>query len=654
MKCLYLASMLILAAVSAPETIDFADPAMVDAWTRHPVYGDPSFDSFEHRPENPVYRGNEAYAWPVNGFLFEDPESGYWYLYVGHYQRNYALEEGRPSYCTVFRSEDAGASWEHLGPIFGGEAQLYLGEVSPIGHAPDVSVTYVEGRYHLCFDWTTRNTTWANAANPDADSNNGVGYAWSDRPEGPFQITARPLATTRDQAPLLGKYRRLYASTLIRRTNDWLVLTLTDSGGYFGWGLLGMTSAEASGPYSSPELLLHPERAAYHPPLLEFFPAFTHEGYIYAPTTSVALNRNFQTIFRVPIEEAMNPDAWEIYQNGSVWHAEAIENEAYGIWGQTFSAFVDKNNVLQAMFPSRDRDGLGTINLASRPWNQPLGTEGFVLSGHEGPSVSYLKRGGPAQRLAFRMEVQGEVTILWNAQGPLGPNRASSGASLHPLAVGSYSGLALSEDRWAFVETAPDGAETTRASGEIALQKDSLDGEILQDAEGTATLILAGENVWSGALEKLNGRFGLLAKKHSWTRVKRFAIEGTFETATLRYLYPEALLGAAQQAADWEAIENDSRFLYGIGAISKTDTARTKWNFEGRSIRLFAPRGPGFGTAAALLDGDDMGVIDFGADTPQDSAALFVREGLCPGRHTLILSTVSGRFPLDTLEVVCD
>ncbi|MCP4645372.1 MAG: hypothetical protein GY851_33320, partial [bacterium] len=232
-------------------------------------------------------------------------------------------------------------------------------------------VTYADGRYHMCFDWGTANLTWQNAANPPPDVNSGCGYAWAERPEGPFTITARPIATTREQPLLEGKYRRIYASSIIKRTNDWLVLTLTDSGPSFGWALLGMTAEKPEGPYTSPKLLLYPESDRFHPPLLEFFPAFVHEGYVYAPSTSVALNRNFGTVFRVPMETAMKPEAWSIVQHGSVWHAADVEHEAFGIWGQTFSGFVDPEGVFRVMFPSRDSQGRGTINLASRPWEAP-------------------------------------------------------------------------------------------------------------------------------------------------------------------------------------------------------------------------------------------------------------------------------------------
>ena len=71
--------------------------------------------------------------------------------------------------------------------------------------------------------------------------------------------------------------------------------------------------------------------------LAEFYPAFIFEGYVYAPATSVALNRSFQTIFRAPLELAHLPEKWEIFRYGSVWHDQLNEDtHELGIWGQTF------------------------------------------------------------------------------------------------------------------------------------------------------------------------------------------------------------------------------------------------------------------------------------------------------------------------------
>ena len=45
------------ALTGATNSVDFARATYRDAWMRHPVYGDPSFDPFERLPGNPILRG---------------------------------------------------------------------------------------------------------------------------------------------------------------------------------------------------------------------------------------------------------------------------------------------------------------------------------------------------------------------------------------------------------------------------------------------------------------------------------------------------------------------------------------------------------------------------------------------------------------------
>ncbi|HRZ38215.1 MAG TPA: hypothetical protein P5534_17870, partial [Candidatus Paceibacterota bacterium] len=49
-----------------PTSIDFAQAANADAWLRHPILGDPSFDSFRRAPGNPIVKGAAPFKWPVN------------------------------------------------------------------------------------------------------------------------------------------------------------------------------------------------------------------------------------------------------------------------------------------------------------------------------------------------------------------------------------------------------------------------------------------------------------------------------------------------------------------------------------------------------------------------------------------------------------
>ncbi|MDQ1256518.1 MAG: hypothetical protein QG656_1114, partial [Candidatus Hydrogenedentes bacterium] len=342
---------LAMLAAGEQEFVDYAAVAHKDDWLRHPVYGDPSFDAFERAPGNPILRGAPPLEWPVNGFLFEDPVSGHWFVYVGLYAAGYAMGEDKKMICTVYRSKDRGGSWEPLGPIFPDEPFCFTDLPSPVTYAPDVSVVYDGRKYHLVYDFATAASTWATAMEPSGAADNGIGYAWSGRPEGPFNRTPEPVYRTGAHPYYRGKYHRAYAQTLIRRANDWLVLAMMDSGPHFSWAMVGMTAERPEGPYSEPVFLRTVDDEYFHPPLLEFYPAFTYEGYVYAPATSVARNRNFQAVFRAKIEDVMKSEAWEPFQCGSVWHAADVPNEYYGIWGQTFSGFVDGDKILHAMFP---------------------------------------------------------------------------------------------------------------------------------------------------------------------------------------------------------------------------------------------------------------------------------------------------------------
>lgn len=637
---------LLISATSYPT--DFAQIAQRDAWLVHPIYGEASFDTFTRIPGNPVVRGKAPRDWPVNGFLFEDPVSRNWYAYIGHYGRNYTADV--PMVCTVSRSTDQGASWEDLGPIFPDTPHTFDGENSPEGHAPDVSVLYADGKYHLVYDWLTQSSGWGDVFNPDATQNSGVGYAWADKPEGPFHRTTKPVSTTRDQSALLGKYRRQYASTLIRRANDWLVLTLTDSGPNFGWAYLGRSAERPEGPWSEAVLLLHPEGDSFHPPLLEFHPSFAQDGYLYAPATSVALNRNVQAIFRAPLEEAMNPNAWQLFQYGSIWHAEPVENEYDGIWGQAFSGFVGQDGFFNVLFPSRDPGGFGTINLARRLWRQPWNDQGFVVSSHRGPSLALLKRSGTPRQLQARLSVCGTVRLIWDANMPLGPDEPRSDATLHPLMKTRYQGIELEEKHWRLVNVDEAGAMRVNGEGDFD-HTGEIDLDLTWTGAHQAAFRLGNRLTWEGTLTAGDGAFGFFLEPRSHARVSRFAVEGEFKPAARRYLWSEGVLSAAQQVKDWNVVQNDARFTCGAGAISIAHPASAKWNVEGSQIIVYAPRSPEFKQATLYIDGKQAAKLDYAADRETSSTILFESNGLARGRHTVRIEADEGPVPLDLLEV---
>lgn len=98
--------------------MDYAKLEKREAWLRHPVLGDPSFDAFEKVGET-VHVSQAPYEWAVNGSIFRDPKTGFWYYYAGLYPYGYVSPPGKPellSHFIIYRSMDKGESWECLGP----------------------------------------------------------------------------------------------------------------------------------------------------------------------------------------------------------------------------------------------------------------------------------------------------------------------------------------------------------------------------------------------------------------------------------------------------------------------------------------------------------------------------------------------------------
>jgi hypothetical protein len=615
----------------APE-VDYAEPRHVDLWLRHPVFGDPSFDAFERVPGNPIHTGTSLYGWPVNGFFFPDPLSGNWYIYIGDYATGYLGPP--PSRCVLYRSNNRGQTWENLGPILHGDPQMF----DKNGDTPDVSVVFANGRYHMVYDWGT----------PNSNGDGGLAYAWADKPEGPWHRAGQPITRNSTLTPLLGKYQRTYGGTLVRRKNDWMILAMMDSPPH-SWALFAITAPGPQGPYSERKLIRNVEASYFHPPLMEFYPAFVDAGWVYAPATSVACNRNFQVVFRAPLERATDPTAWEIFHHGSVWHSEDVPNEAYGIWGQTFSGWVDQKRILWAMFPSRNKEGCGTINLAARPWSKPLRVSGFHLSGHYAPSLTCLRRSYSDFTLNTELRVRGGARIIWSYKAPLGPNQPTSDAALHPLSLTRHQGLELRSNGWRIVTVDAQGTLQVLATG-TAQHTGLWKVTIGRRANGATRLALDGKEVWNGAMTASDGTIGLLAECHSHLSVDRFALVGKLQPNTLSFLYTEGWLGAGENPANWVE-RKDPAFRFGVGAVRRETGGRAKWNFIGSGFTLWSPKGPDYGTAEVWLDGALAATVDLNSAQLRPSQPVFRETGLVDTFHAVILQPGRGRLVVDSLDV---
>lgn len=622
-------------AASAARAVDYAQSQFADSWLRHPVYGDPSFDAFDRLPGNPLHRGAPPFEWPVNGFLFHDPVSRHFYAYVGEYTQGYV---GNPSRCVLYRSTDAMHGWMRLGVVLHGDPNMF----DKNGHTPDVSVVFDAGRYHMVYDW----------GEPNFNAEGGLAYAWAEKPEGPWHRAPEPITRNTTLPKLLGRYQRTYAATLIRRSHDWLIVGMMDSAPN-AWALFTMTAPRPEGPWSDRQLVRHVEREEYYPPLMEFFPAFTQGGDLYAPATSVALNRNFNVLFKVVLERATEPDAWKIAQLGSFWHSEDVENEYYGLWGQTISGAVDADGKLWAMFNSRDSHGLGTVSLATRSWNQPLRERGFVLSGHAGASFTCLFDSFRQFTLDATLKLRGTAMLVWDYRGALGPNLPQSDATLHPLARTRFQAVQLSSTDWQIIRVDEQGRTTVLASGPVN-NRSTWQIAVRRRGDGGVTLLNDRKEMWTGPAEgnisqNDPGAIGLWVEPHSHLSVEKFQIDGDPQSTKLTYLGMESLLGAGENLANWEE-RTGSEFHYASGLVAKQPNARVKWNVVGDRLTLWSPRGPDFGEAEVRVDGRQLATVNLHAAMPAPSRPVWSSPNLNGRYHGVVLQARSGRLPVDCLE----
>ncbi len=140
--------------------MDYAKMERREAWLRHPVLGDPSFDAFEKLGET-VHVSEAPYEWAVNGSIFRDPKTGWWYYYAGLYPYGYVWSGEAPevqSHFLIYRSADKGKSWECLGPGFPDFDCRFPGLEDTRMGFPDVVMTYdgEADRYWLTYDWGAR------------------------------------------------------------------------------------------------------------------------------------------------------------------------------------------------------------------------------------------------------------------------------------------------------------------------------------------------------------------------------------------------------------------------------------------------------------------------------------------------------------------
>ncbi len=626
------------------KAIDYALLAHKGDWSHDYALGSPSWDTFERLSGNPVCRGRKGMEWPVNGFLYSDPVSKNWYLYIGEYREFYKSDQDPTTTdfkCIIYKSSDKGRSWNKCGDLFPPSMQCYD---SVRIQAPDVMVTYSEGKYHMVFDWLAE-------AGWQRTDLSGIGYAVSDKPEGPFVVSKRPAKfnTQYKQKPLLRKYWRMYAPMIVKREKDWALLYMMDTTPTSSWALAVSTASNPEGPYSESKIILNVERKTNYEPLQEYFPAFLHDGYAYFPATSVSINRNYQSVHRVKVEDLTNPDKYELFSGGSFWHSENVENEYSGIWGQTFTGFVDENDSVYVMFPSKDPHDYGTINLAKASWKNFNRARGFNLTANEGNTFSYLKRWLDIKDIDLKFKLDGTMHLVWDFHSPIDILNSWGKFSLIQDNA-DYKEIELNRTGWKIYEY-ENGKNIIRIdSGKVNLLNTDDNRLQLIMENGKATFVLNGEKRWSGILSSKPGIVGVSLMPHSFLFANSFVVNGAQKQGSVIYGYYQALVNTGNYDNDW-TFKKDSMFLFGRGAVSKKDSSFAKWNFDGKGFELYSPKGPDYGSVNVYLDGKLLNNIVLTSSKVIRSEVVFKSEELPRGSHAVYIESMDGALPLDCINI---
>lgn len=630
---------------------DYALYSNFDAWSHDWAMGGPSWDTFERFPDNPVYRGRIGMEWPVNGFLYLDPVSKNWYLYIGEYRTHYgpAIDTAsRRSNCTILRSSDKGKSWEKIGDLFPKNMIVYD---SLKIYSPGVMVTYAGGKYHMVFGWGQANVNWR-----DSKALTGIGYAEADKPEGPWTVSDTPLKVNTQYAskPLLNRYWRMYAPMIVKRENDWVLLYDMDTAPHGrSWALAASTSARPEGPYDSTKILRHVEAKTYYPPYIEHYPAFIHNDYVYFPGTSL-ISHDYEYVSRVKINDVMDPDKYKVFAAGGIWHSVNIENEYHGIWGQTFTGFID-NDTLYVMFPSHDKENYGTINLAKVPWKHLYRERGFNFSATDRKTFSFIKKGMEVKSFDIAFKLDGTMHLIWDLHGAIdiytGLGVFSDGNKFsldQNNAV--YKEIVINKASWKIGLHDNNRGYQIIDSGSISHWNNTTNQLKLKKDNGKYSLVINGFKCWEGQLKNESGLAGIALDRHSYLYADRFIVSGEKVPGYITYGFYRPLIAAGNQDSVWN-FKKDSLFLYGKGAVSKDDSNFVKWNFYGKGFSLYSPKGPLFGTVNIYLDGKLLKKVSLKNAKPMKSTIVFQSDYISPGKHAVYVESFDGLLPVDCIRV---
>ena len=631
--------------------------------------GDPSFDTFEKLGET-VHVSDAEYPWAVNGSLFRDPKDGAWYLFPGLYKFGYAMNDDLvapdfsggavdgssakltekirdakhgnvPGLFLIYRSRDEGKTWECLGEGFQRGFTIKRPDGTPydapVAVYPDVCMEYdpATARYYLSYDFCNEGWDWKNDGGLEADS--GCALAWAPSPTGPFTHIGA-CVTNHQYDNRIGRFTRMYATTAIRRESDWIIFILCDSGSNHSWGYATAMASSPKGPWSKPEVILSVDSPDYFPAPVECHPAFVHDGFVYAPATSIALNRNYQAVFRAPLEDAHRAEAWRLCDDGNVWHARPLPQEKHGIWGQTFHGFVHEGK-FNVMYPAKDTRNFGTVQIATRPWDTPH-SDGFTLSGHEGSSLSPLLHGYGDFSVEADIDFTGTIEIAFDYRGILGPNSSVANSVPCDAALRNYSALRMMDNGiFSLVTVNSDGSVTTHAAEMLTCDetirqvKIERHGATVRVWVNWKSVIMINVEPHAESIEPISHYpLALICHRFSILNCSQFVVTGEPQPTTLVYNAYDALLGAGQNLANWR-IDGDTLIA------TNHAVCKAKWNVICAAFELQGL----VGKCTIEADGEPLGTL---------AAGETFKATLPRGRHAITLHSLAGET-FAIRDIVC-
>lgn len=632
---------------------DYAKIENMDGWLRHPVLGDPSFDTFE-RLGDTVHHSEPPYEWAVNGSLFRDFDDT-WYYYAGLYPYGYVSKGEEKSHFKIYRSCDRGKTWEDLGRGLDIGFRFEGDNVDSDG-GPDAVVSYDErhGKYLLTYDNSTNDFAWSTAHNPECtEADSGAALVWGETPAGPFTRFNKRFLSNRRVHGCLGRFSRMYASAVFPRKKDYIAFCLCDSDQHFAWGLAVMTAPEPEGPWTLPHLVLSCDRPEYYPCPLEFYPVELYQGIVYANATSVARNRNYQGTFAAPLEHAQDPSAWSLVHDGNIWHAHDHPDEYYGIWGQTFHGFVEPvTGRYVVMFPSKDKKDCGTLSVAARPWNCPY-SDGFTMTAHEGASISPLLTAYGQFVLEVEFEAKGTVDIAFDYHGILGPDDSCADSVPSAAALAGYTAIRISENSCMAVTVTENGDEIVYSRSPLREPASS----VRIERQGHQVSVWINKKIiWEKLTVQMEAStarpLALILFEHSRITCRRFCVEGREKEYRLCYNAADALLGAGQLHPGRDIVDMSDKLSRDVwhrtpkGYVGEGRIA-AKWNVTGDGFCIPFVKIPGFGKASIWVDGNFMGTVELCGE----GETCWEIRGLEMGRHAVRVEPYSGRIEITRIYV---